>query len=67
MLFSPYALLACFDLKGRITFASNFQDSLVLNVNEPFQLKQSWGVPVLQLQLQQRTRHGGRVRSYEVG
>jgi len=65
--FSLYALLACFDLKGCIAFASNFQDSLDLNVKEPFELHQPSGLPVLQMQLEQRTRRGGRVRSQGVG
>ena len=65
--FSLYALLACFDLKGCIAFASNFQDSLDLNVKEPFELHQPSVLPVVQMQLEQRTRRGGRVRSQGVG
>ena len=56
-----------FDLQGGIRRGSRYQNRVVLEGIERFQLHQPPGLPVLQMQLQQRTRLGGRVRSHGVG
>ena len=56
-----------FDLQGRIRAGSHYQNRVVLDAVERFQLHQPPGLPVLQMQLEQRTRLGGRVRSQGVG
>ena len=56
-----------FDLQGGIRAGSRYQNRVVLDAVESFQLQQPPGLPVLQMELQQRTRLGGRVRSQGVG
>ena len=56
-----------FDLQGRIRAGSRYQNRVVLDAVERFQLHQPSGLQVLQMQLEQRTRLGGRVRSQGVG
>ena len=56
-----------FDLHGGIRSGSRYQNRVVLDAVESFQLQQPSGLPVLQMQLEQRTRRGGRVRSRGVG
>ena len=56
-----------FDLQGGIRRGSRYQNRVVLDGVDRFQLHQPSGLPVLHLQLEQRTRHGGRVRSRGVG
>ena len=56
-----------FDLWGGIRRGSRYQNRVVLDGVDRFQLHQPSGLPVLQMQLEQRTRLGGRVRSRGVG
>ena len=56
-----------FDLHGGIRNGSRYQNRVVLDGVERFQLHQPSGLPVLQMQLEQRTRQGGQVRSHGVG
>ena len=56
-----------FDLQGGIRSGSRYQNRVVLDGVDRFELTQPSGLPVLQLELEQRTRRGGRVRSYRVG
>ena len=56
-----------FDLKGGIRPGSRYQNRVVLDGVDHFQLHQPSGLPVLQMQLEQRTRQGGQVRSHGVG
>ena len=56
-----------FDLHGGIRNGSRYQNRVVLDGVERFELHQPSGLPVLQMQLHQRTRLGGRVRSQGVG
>ena len=56
-----------FDLQGGIRSGSRYQNRVVLDGVDRFELTQPSGLPVLQLELEQRTRRGGRVRSYGVG
>ena len=56
-----------FDLQGGIRSDSRYQNRVVLDGVDRFQLHQPSGLPVLQMQLDQRTRRGGRVRSQGVG
>ena len=56
-----------FDLHGRIRRGSRYQNRVVLDGVDDFQLHQPLGLPVLQIQLEQRTRLGGKVRSQGVG
>ena len=56
-----------FDLHGGIRSGSRYQNRVVLDGVDRFQLHQPSGLPVLQMQLEQRTRRGGRVRSHGVG
>ena len=56
-----------FDLQGGIRSGSRYQNRVVLDGVDRFELIQPSGFPVLQMQLQQRTRRGGRVRSHGVG
>ena len=56
-----------FDLHGGIRSGSRYQNRVVLDDVDRFQLQQPSGLPVLQMQLEQRTRRGGRVRSQGVG
>ena len=56
-----------FDLWGGIRRGSSYQNRVVLDGVDRFQLHQPSGLPVLQMQLEQRTRLGGRVRSRGVG
>ena len=56
-----------FDLHGGIRNGSRYQNRVVLDGVERFELHQPSGLPVLQMQLEQRTRRGGRVRSQGVG
>ena len=56
-----------FDLQGGIRRGSRYQNRVVLDGVDRFQLHQPSGLPVLQMQLEQRTRLGGRVRSQGVG
>ena len=56
-----------FDLHGGIRSGSRYQNRVVLDGVDRFQLHQPSGLPVLQMQLEQRTRFGGRVRSQGVG
>jgi len=55
-----------FDLQGGIRSGSRYQNRVVLDGVDRFQLTQPPGLQVLQIQLQQRTRRGGRVRSHGV-
>ena len=56
-----------FDLRGGIRSGSRYQNRVVLDGVDRFQLHQPSGLPVLQMQLEQRTRQGGRVRFQGVG
>ena len=56
-----------FDLWGGIRRGSRYQNRVVLDGVDRFQLHQPSGLPVLQMQLEQRTSLGGRVRSQGVG
>ena len=56
-----------FDLWGGIRRGSSYQNRVVLDGVDRFQLHQPSGLPVLQMQLEQRTSLGGRVRSRGVG
>ena len=56
-----------FDLHGGIRRGSRYQNRVVLDGVDDFQLHQPLGLPVLQIQLEQRTRLGGKVRSQGVG
>ena len=56
-----------FDLQGGIRSGSRYQNRVVLDGVDRFQLHQPSGLPVLQMQLEQRTRQGGRVRFQGVG
>ena len=56
-----------FDLQGGIRSGSRYQNRVVLDGVDRFQLHQPSGLPVLQMELEQRTRRGGRVRSHGVG
>ena len=56
-----------FDLQGGVRSGSRYQNRVVLDGVDRFQLHQPSGLPVLQMQLEQRTRQGGRVRSQGVG
>ena len=56
-----------FDLQGGVRSGSRYQNRVVLDAVDRFQLYQPSGLPVLQMQLEQRTRFGGRVRSQGVG
>ena len=56
-----------FDLHGGIRRGSRCQNRVVLDGVDDFQLHQPLGLPVLQIQLEQRTRLGGKVRSQGVG
>ena len=56
-----------FDLRGGIRRGSRYQNRVVLDGVECFELHQPSGLPVLQMQIDQRTRRGGRVRSQGVG
>ena len=56
-----------FDLQGGIRSGSRYQNRVVLDGVDRFALHQPLGLPVLQMQLEQRTRQGGRVRSQGVG
>ena len=56
-----------FDLWGGIRRGSRYQNRVVLDGVDCFQLHQPSGLPVLQMHLEQRTRQGGRVRSQGVG
>ena len=56
-----------FDLQGGIRNGSRYQNRVFLDDVERFELHQPSGLPVLQMQLEQRTRQGGQVRSNGVG
>ena len=56
-----------FDLHGGIRSGSRYQNRVVLDGVDRFALQQPLGLPVLQMQLEQRTRLGGWVRSQGVG
>ena len=56
-----------FDLHGGIRNGSRYQNRVVLDGVERFELHQPSGLPVLQMQLEQHTRQGGRVRLQGVG
>ena len=56
-----------FDLRGGIRSGSRYLNRVVLDGVDHFQLHQPSGLPVLQMQLEQRTRLGGHVRSQGVG
>ena len=56
-----------FDLQGGIRSGSRYLNRVVLDGVDRFDLHQPSGLPVLQMQLEQRTRLGGRVRSQGVG
>ena len=56
-----------FDLRGGVRSGSRYQNRVVLDGVDRFQLHQPSGLPVLQMQLEQSTRLGGRVRSQAVG
>ena len=56
-----------FDLQGGIRSGSRYQHRVVLDGVDRFELHQSPGLPVLQMELEQRTRLGGWVRSQGVG
>ena len=58
---------SAFDLRGGIRSGSRYLNRVVLDGVDRFQLHQLSGLPVLQMQLEQRTRQGGRVRSQGVG
>ena len=56
-----------FDLQGGIREGSRYQNRVVLDGVDRFELHQPPGLPVLQMELEQRTRLGGLVRSQGVG
>ena len=56
-----------FDLHGGIRNGSRYQNRVVLDGVERFELHQPSGLPVLQMLLEQRTRQGGQLRSNGVG
>ena len=56
-----------FDLQGGIREGSRYQNRVVLDGVDRFELTQPPGLPVLKMELEQRTRLGGRVRSQGVG
>lgn len=56
-----------FDLHGGIRSGCRYQNRVVLDGVDRFELQQPLGLPVLQMELEQRTRLGGRVRSQGVG
>ena len=56
-----------FDLQGRVRSGSRYQNRVVLDGVDRFELIQPSGLPVLQMKLEQRTRLGGWVRSQGVG
>ena len=56
-----------FDLHGGIRNGSRYQNRVVLDGVERLELHQPSGLPVLQMQLEQHTRQGGRVRLQGVG
>ena len=56
-----------FDLHGGVRSGSRYQNRVVLDGVDRFELIQPSGLPVLQLELEQRTPRGGRVRSHGVG
>ena len=56
-----------FGLQGEIRSGSRYQNRVVLDGVDRFQLHQPSGLPVLQMLIEQRTRRGGRVRSLGVG
>ena len=56
-----------FDLQGGIRSGSRYQNRVVLDGVDRFELHQLPGLPVLQMQLEQRTRQGRQVRSNGVG
>ena len=56
-----------FDLQGGIREGSSYQNRVVLDGVDRLQLHQPSGLLVLQMQLEQRTRLGARVRSQGVG
>ena len=56
-----------FDLQGRVRSGSRYQNRVVLDGVDRFELIQPSGLPVLQMKLEQRTRLGGKVRSQGVG
>ena len=56
-----------FDLHGGIRSGSRYQNRVVLDGVDRFELHQPPGLPVLQMELEQRTRLGGRVHSQGVG
>ena len=56
-----------FDLQGGIREGSRYQNRVVLDGVDRFALHQPPGLPVLQMELEQRTRLGGWVRSQGVG
>ena len=69
-IWSGDVLMRCgpaFDLRGGIRRGSRYQNRVVLDGVDDFQLHQPLGLPVLQIQLEQRTRLGGKVRSQGVG
>ena len=55
------------DLQGGVRSGSRYQNRVVLDGVDRFELIQPSGLPVLQLELEQRTPRGGRVRSHGVG
>ena len=56
-----------FGLQGETRSGSRYQKRFVLDGVDRFQLLQLLDIPVLQMQIDQRTRRGGRVRSQGVG
>ena len=56
-----------FDLQSEIRRGSRYQNRVVLDGVDRFELQQPSGLPVLQMELEQRIRSGGRVRSQGVG
>ena len=56
-----------FDLQGGIRAGSRYQNRVVLDAVNRFQLHQPSALPVLQMQLEHRNRQGGWVRSQGVG
>ena len=56
-----------FDLQGGIRSSSRYQHRVVLDGVDRFELHQPPGLPVLQMELEQRARLGGWVRSQGVG
>ena len=56
-----------FDLQGGIRSGSRYLNRVVLDGVDRFELHQQRGLPVLQMQLEQRNRLGGWVRPQGVG